>query len=700
MMHDDAGLQAESRLLRAARSHQQARCWAAAEAVYVRIIDEEPQFKAVALHALGVMAFERGRNGTAADLVAKAIKLDGNVAAYYADLAKILERDGGHLTVALDAAKGAVALGDRFPELLARMFHLNLNLDRREEARVVAERFASDPEVLARLDADPAQRGFRGWVRRALGDHAGAGTDLRIALATAPERGAAWYELGRIARASADNAGAVTCYGRALALVGEDLDIVLDQGVALQQLGRTAAATSCFQRATLRRPHAISRGGDIGIPALDDVEVSPARADAIRRRGLETEEAGRRAEAAARYALACSLTPTDERLREDLSRVVAGFGKRQVRFHFLLHSAFGNAAIEPENLLRRAQLGQLADDLLIVYLSGERAANRELLTMLGRHVPLVIDDRLYYSTMEVLLPGFRISQNLLWTMAYENHAHPGTHRTLTFTEADKERGWAGLRRMGVDPERDWFVCAFAREDGWSKNLFPGLTDTFTPFRNADINTYHPAFQSVLDRGGTIIRIGAGMKRPLTMKHPKVIDYAMTHRDEFMDLYLIAHARFLLGTPAGLLDAAALFDTPRLFVNNVPVGFCTWGKKMLHVPKQLVRSATGDRLTIKDYLSVLDGPDAFAATYTEGGLKQHGLAYLDNLPEEILEATEEMLDRLEGRHVDSPEDQALYDRYFALFENVRFEHVRHPARVRLAPALCHLRRHRAWYFPDG
>jgi putative glycosyltransferase (TIGR04372 family) len=689
---------AEPRLLSAARSQHKAGRWAAAEALYRRVIADEPQFKAVALHALGSIALASGKARVAADRISKAIKEDPGVPLYYLDLARALEKSG-FFPEAVTAAEGALHLGGESPELLTLLSELYLAVGRTDDALSLESRFTEDPVLREQFDADPVHRAARGRLRRKLGEHQGARRDLIASLLEAPSLAPAWYDLGRLERAAGNQAKAVRCYEHALAISGEDLDVVLDMGISLQQLRRTERAISCFQRATLLRPHAIARGGDVGIAALDDVDVSPDRAEAVRARGLEAERLGRHVEAVTLLALSWSLAPRDSGTRQDLGRVLADLGKRRAQFHFLPHSAFGNVAIEAEHILRRSQLGQIPDDLLIVFVSGERPANSTQLTMLGRHVPLVIDDRLYYAMLEVLPPALRISDGLLWEMGYENFANPKSHRTLTFTDEEEQRGREGLRRLGVDPDTDWLVGVFAREDGWSKTLFPGLTDTFTPFRNADIGTYHPALRYILDRGGTVIRIGAGMKKPVGMAHPKVIDYALTARDDFMDMYLLGHCRLLIGTPAGVLDNALLFDTPRLLVNNVPPGFCTWGRSLLHVPKMLVRGATGEPVPIGEYLSILNRPDAMTVIYTDKGLRQHGLAYADNTPEEILEATEEMFAHLEGRYQESEEDRALYDRYFALFRKTAVDHIADSIRVRQPVALCHLRRHASWYFQE-
>ncbi|MBM3546759.1 MAG: TIGR04372 family glycosyltransferase [Alphaproteobacteria bacterium] len=684
----------QSNLLQVARTYHQTGRLAAAEAIYRRIVAETPTLKAIAFHALGVIAFQQGRHQVAADQIAKAIDADGSRPEFHVDLSHALQ----HLLQAagaIAAIERAVALGERSASLLSRLFALYLDEDRPDDAIALVARMDAD----AAVDADPMERCERGRMRRIIGDVAGASHDLLVALAHQPATSMAWHQLGLVARSSGDNSRAVLCYARAAACAEPDPDLTFDRGLALQALRRIEEARACFREVSFVKTYTMCYGADIELD-LGDLDVGPDRAEPVRQRGLEAERSGRDIEAVALFALSASLVPKDGRNRQDLDRTLARLGKRRVKFALLYHPSM-MIATEPDMFMRRVQLGQIPDDLLVVFLSGTRPANRTLIAMWRRQLPLLVDDHLYYSMQEALLPGLRTTESLIWKNLYENYAHPASHGVLSFTPEEMERGRAGLRRLGVDPDKDWFVCAFARDLGWSKRLFSGLTDTYTPFRNADINSYRLAMRHIVDQGGTVVRIGAGAEQPLDMAHPRGIDYAMTAREDFMDIFLVAHCRFVMGTPAGISDCGKLFDRPCLFVNSVSIGHCPPGKQALHVPKRLVRTATGEPVPIDEYLGHFrDAADPVAEVFTDGGLARNGYTYVDNTPEEILEAAKEMIDLIEGRWGKDPADQDLLERYFALFGGIRHPQVGSSARVRQPMALSHLRRYRSWYFPGS
>jgi hypothetical protein len=89
---------------------------------------------------------------------------------------------------------------------------------------------------------------------------------------------------------------------------------------------------------------------------------------------------------------------------------------------------------------------------------------------------------------------------------------------LTRSPSDYEGGWNCLQDLGV-PKNAWFVCLHVREDGFRR-------EGITTHRSADINTYSLAIESIVARGGWVIRMGDPTMKPLPpMK--QAIDYART-----------------------------------------------------------------------------------------------------------------------------------------------------------------------------
>ena len=78
-----------------ALQHHQAGRLSDAEALYREVLRSEPRH-ADSLHLLGVIAHQVGRNDLAVEMIGKAIKINGKVAAYHSNLGIAL-KDLGRL---------------------------------------------------------------------------------------------------------------------------------------------------------------------------------------------------------------------------------------------------------------------------------------------------------------------------------------------------------------------------------------------------------------------------------------------------------------------------------------------------------------------------------------------------------------------------------------------------------------------------
>lgn len=224
---------------------------------------------------------------------------------------------------------------------------------------------------------------------------------------------------------------------------------------------------------------------------------------------------------------------------------------------------------------------------------------------------------------------------------------------VRFTPEELERGARFLREaLGMGPG-DWYVCVYARDGAY----YAETPQSPNWFRNSDIATFLPAVDEILARGGRVVRVGERVGKRLDHPGPEFLDYSNSPwRDPFLDIYLLAHCRFLLGTPSGLCHVAQAFRRPELMVNSI--NMCTITSSRLYIPKIVRDVSTGHPLPYARFLERLYGYGDIGL-FLENGLNQRdllGVFYEDNTPEDIRAATVEMFDRLEGRHV--PSEKAL------------------------------------------
>ncbi len=327
----------------------------------------------------------------------------------------------------------------------------------------------------------------------------------------------------------------------------------------------------------------------------------------------------------------------------------------------------GHLALNTELFFRCRRLADRAGARrpLVLLIAGD-PANEQLLRMWSRTARLWRAPRLY-RLLHAALPLWKTSPFFdpldMWSNEYDEFQAEGP--TLSFTSEEIAEGERGLRQMGIRPDKDWFVCVFARDANYVSTVYGKHDWTYHDFRDADIATFGPAAQAIADRGGFVLRMGSHATAPMPGTSDRIIDYALSpFRSDFMDIYLAAHCCCFIGSMSGIDAIATIFDRPRLAVNTVPFGHAPWGKDSLFIPKLLVSTATGEPYTFGHLLRAFKS--RFDPKLWNGNAAaQEGYRYVDNTPDEILTATVEMLDRLDGRFVPTVENEALQRRYFEL-----------------------------------
>jgi putative glycosyltransferase (TIGR04372 family) len=206
--------------------------------------------------------------------------------------------------------------------------------------------------------------------------------------------------------------------------------------------------------------------------------------------------------------------------------------------------------------------------------------------------------------------------------------------------------------MGLGPN-DWFVALHIRSTGYHKEG----SRSMQVHRNADIEDYLPAIRAITNAGGWVIRMGDASMAPLPVVD-RLVDYPHTEfKTEECDIFLVASARFFIGTTSGLMNAAMSFGTPCLLVNCVSNYFQLWNNRVLFLLKPLWSHVE------QRYLSVAEiTEEKFRwKIFNINQLISIGIEAHANNAEEIEGATLEMLDRVNHGPIMNETDADLYIR---------------------------------------
>jgi len=192
-----------------------------------------------------------------------------------------------------------------------------------------------------------------------------------------------------------------------------------------------------------------------------------------------------------------------------------------------------------------------------------------------------------------------------------------------------------LSEIGIDFST-WYVCLHVRESGYKND--PGRRE----YRNSSIYNYIPAIKVITDAGGVVVRIGDSTVTPLP-ELPNVIDYPFSlKKSPLLDLYLIKHCRFFLGTDSGPDAVADLFLKDILFT-NMPHWMMLYPlrKKNRGIHKHVYSKAHGRYLTFHEALS-----DDYKMQYIFKSIDDN-YELTENTPEDIEMAVSEYLHCLDS-----------------------------------------------------
>lgn len=243
---------------------------------------------------------------------------------------------------------------------------------------------------------------------------------------------------------------------------------------------------------------------------------------------------------------------------------------------------------------------------------------------------------------------------------------------FTLTDHHWEMGMQVLKQLGV-PEDAWYVTLHVREPGYRGETRENTTENW---RNANPLDYIKAVEAVTSAGGWVFRMGDPSMTPLPSM-PHVIDYAHHEiRCDWMDIFLGATCRFLIGTSSGYLSIPAFFNVPRILTNNLAFYeyYCMWSQD-LYLPRWLKKKESGSLLTFQEYMSPPTSTIGSSQKFKDAQLES-----VENTPEELEAATREMLERTAGSTSLTKFDDELQRRFKTLAESYGFKYHGRPVKA--------------------
>ncbi|MBN1612931.1 MAG: TIGR04372 family glycosyltransferase [Deltaproteobacteria bacterium] len=348
-----------------------------------------------------------------------------------------------------------------------------------------------------------------------------------------------------------------------------------------------------------------------------------------------------------------------------------------IKFLNVYTMRIGHLCVEPDCYVKEEILGEHPKYKALILAPRGKVANEHILSYWEHYLGII-----RFNLLCTLLKP--LSNNRFTTYDVHRYASPvnsaadfsriqsmyhekGGRPLLALTDHDLQLGRDLLFKQGV-PHDAWFVCVHCREDGY----VPGEEQTY---RNADITSYLPAMEAIIERGGWVIRLGdPSMKKIPSNKY--IIDFAhLDNKSDWMDVYLCAACRFFLGSASGLSAISAIFGIPSAIANQAPVSVVLpYLPEDIGIHKLLFSLAENRYLRFAEIMGTPIGNFRFDSLYMEANIR-----IIDNTAEDIKALALEMLGRIDGKTVYSTEDDLLQERFKSLMNASHYSY-RSSARI--------------------
>jgi len=328
--------------------------------------------------------------------------------------------------------------------------------------------------------------------------------------------------------------------------------------------------------------------------------------------------------------------------------------------------------------LRNLQARKLNGKVFVIAIYKLPFPNKQLAKMY-RRVLLLLGKRqiLLSSCLQFILPFGRISkknpiERFESMFKNWNDASP----SLNFTNKEIKRGLE-LEEKIFGGETPPFVCfavpskkyKLAVDVPATKHQGELIDDPFVSI--PDLNNYVSVINQLTNSGIAVLRMGSLEEERLPADLGSlVIDYAFDFRSEFGDLWLHSKCIFSLAAGgAGSWWFGAAFNRPTLLTDAYEIR-TTYDKRDIFIPQRGWIPSEARYLTFSEI-----GNNEWARDIEL--LKK--IEIFKNTPEEITDATSEMILRLAGKWIETDEDRELQAKFRSIVNSFPV-HQRRPARM--------------------
>jgi putative glycosyltransferase (TIGR04372 family) len=248
----------------------------------------------------------------------------------------------------------------------------------------------------------------------------------------------------------------------------------------------------------------------------------------------------------------------------------------------------------------------------------------------------IILNKYYFFGKYFLLPYRHWQHHKFWQNVDIYNLLPKTKPFINFTEKEIIKGNLLLNKIGISNSNN-YICFFARDSKYRNEKIDNQS-----VRNSNINDQLKGIDFIVNDNFKAVRIGSEVEGKLKSKNKNIIDYPLSNlKSDFLDIYLIFHSKFIIGTGSGIEDIAVLNRKKILTVNFASLAelyiYSSDFYRPIIVPKKYINLRTNQIMTFKEIFQNKIHHDY----HSINSLKNMGYGILSNSEDEIKNAIVEM-----------------------------------------------------------
>ena len=353
---------------------------------------------------------------------------------------------------------------------------------------------------------------------------------------------------------------------------------------------------------------------------------------------------------------------------------------RRVRLGQIGSARLGHLVTNVEAYLCKIDAGLLATppSCINVFFNEEYVCNEEIANQWRRRLLVLPFSRVAYLAARILARSDLLSKrhlipkSELSVLGFETERAIHKFRGHLTVSSDIAREGENML-SGISRGKP-LACLHVRDSSYLRHTQPGADYSYHDYRDWRCEDLALVVKELTDRGFFLVRMGAFVDDDFPFNGSNVFDYAKSKfRSDRMDLFLGSRCDLWVGAASGLMDVPFAFRRPLVIVNHVSPLIPTEPRFSLYADSLWICkkywSETKARL-----LSFREIVESGAGGYGRSDqFKANGIRLIDNSPEEIRDATVEMIERLNGNWNATAEDERNQKRLWALWGESAYVH---------------------------